>query len=155
MMPEMDGMELTRQLKNDARTSHIPVIMLTAKAERDDRIEGLDTGAEAYLTKPFDAGELRALSHRLVEQRKVLQEKYSHQTKTGASLPAAPSIDDLFVKQVMEVIGENLDDDLFGVEQLAAAVNMSRSNLFRKLDALLGKSPTHLIRENAKSRKTL
>jgi signal transduction histidine kinase/CheY-like chemotaxis protein/AraC-like DNA-binding protein len=147
MMPEMDGLEFTRQLKGDARTSHIPVIMLTARAEREDRIGGLQTGAEAYLTKPFDPEELQALVARLVEQRRLLQEKYSKQLVLGAPPPPSPSVDDLFLNQVLKAIEENLDDDLFGVEQLARQVNMSRSNLFRKLEALIGKSPTHLIRE--------
>ncbi len=148
MMPEMDGFALTRHLKNDPRTSHIPVVMLTAKAAREDRIGGLQTGAEAYLTKPFDAEELRTLISRLTAQRKVLQEKYSRLVVLGAAPPShAVSLDEQFLQQVLRVIEENLDDDMFGVEQLAAGVNMSRSNLFRKLDALTGKSPTHLIRE--------
>lgn len=148
MMPEMDGLQLTQHLKDDPRTSHIPVVMLTAKAAREDRIGGLQTGAEAYLTKPFDAEELRALVARLTDQRKLLQEKYSRMVVLGAApLTNSASLDEQFLQQVLRVIEEYLDDDMFGVEQLAAGVNMSRSNLFRKLDALTGKSPTHLIRE--------
>ncbi|MFN8302073.1 MAG: response regulator [Saprospiraceae bacterium] len=148
MMPELDGMALTSKLKQDPRTSHIPVIMLTAKAAREERIEGLVAGAEAYLTKPFDADELRALITRLTDQRRILQEKYSRLITLGAApLQPALSLEEQFLQQVLQVIEENLDDDMFGVEQLASGVNMSRSNLFRKLDALTGKSPTQLIRE--------
>ncbi len=148
MMPGLDGMALTTQLKQDPRTSHIPVVMLTAKAAREERIEGLEAGAEAYLTKPFDAEELRAVITRLTDQRRILQEKYSRLITLGTT-PLAPalSLEEQFLRQVLEVIEENLDDDMFGVEQLASFVNMSRSNLFRKLDALTGKSPTQIIRE--------
>ncbi|HNM27597.1 MAG TPA: DNA-binding response regulator, partial [Saprospiraceae bacterium] len=111
-------------------------------------VEGLVAGAEAYLTKPFDADELRALITRLTDQRRILQEKYSRLITLGAApLQPALSLEEQFLQQVLQVIEENLDDDMFGVEQLASGVNMSRSNLFRKLDALTGKSPTQLIRE--------
>ncbi len=147
MMPIMDGVALTQQLKSDERTSHIPVILLTAKAGQPDRLQGLETGAEAYLTKPFDAAELRLVVRKIIAQRQVLREKFSREIRLGLPKMAAPSLDDLFLQRVLAAIEENLDDELFGVEELAAAVNMSRSNLFRKLDALTGKSATHLIRE--------
>lgn len=152
MMPTLDGMALTRLLKADEHTSHIPVILLTAKAGQPDRLQGLETGAEAYLTKPFDAAELRLVVTKTIAQRQVLREKFGREIRLGLSEVEAPSIDDLFLQKVLSCIEENLDDDLFGVEQLAAGVNMSRSNLFRKLDALLGKSPTVLIRELRLSR---
>jgi CheY-like chemotaxis protein/AraC-like DNA-binding protein len=147
MMPVMDGSELTRRLKADVRTNHIPVVMLTAKGDRTDRIGGIETGAEAYLTKPFDAGELRATLANLLAQRRILQEKFAKQTMLEAPKDAVVHMEDKFMKQVLAAIEENLDDEGFGVEQLASAVAMSRSNLFRKLEALLGKSPVQLLRE--------
>ncbi len=147
MMPILNGTELTKKLKNDVRTHHIPVVMLTAKSGRDDKISGIETGAEAYLTKPFDGDELRAVLQNLLAQRKILQEKYSRQIRLDAPKTEAVSLDDQFLQKVLAEIEENLNDETFGVEPLAASVAMSRSNLFRKLDALLGKSPNQLIRE--------
>lgn len=147
MMPGLNGVELTRQLKADVRTNHIPIVMLTAKGDRIDRIGGIEMGAEAYLTKPFDAGELRATLANLLAQRRILQEKFAKQIKLEAPAEAVVSMDDKFLQQVLAAIENNLDDETFGVEQLASAVAMSRSNLFRKVDALLGKSPNQLIRE--------
>lgn len=147
MMPVMDGVELTKKLKADLRTNHIPVVMLTAKGERTDRIGGIETGAEAYLTKPFDAEELRATLANLLAQRRILQEKFAKQIRLETPAEAIVSLDDKFLQQVLNAIEENLDDETFGVEQLASTVAMSRSNLFRKIEALLGKSPVQLIRE--------
>ncbi len=147
MMPGLDGIALTQQLKSDVRTDHIPVIMLTAKADRSDRLAGIDTGAEAYLTKPFDREELRLIVGRMIEQRKLLQEKFRREIRLGLSETAEPSLDELFLRKVLAIIEENLDDETFSVETLAAEVAMSRSNLFRKLNALLAKSPNVLIRE--------
>lgn len=147
MMPELDGLELTRRLKTDVRTNHIPIVMLTAKGDRTDRIGGIETGAEAYLTKPFDAEELRATLANLLAQRRILQEKFAKQINLETPKDAVVSVEDKFLQQVLNTIEENLDDETFGVEQLASAVAMSRSNLFRKVEALLGKSPVQLIRE--------
>ncbi len=147
MMPVMDGMELTQKLKADVRTNHIPVVMLTAKGDRTDRIGGIETGAEAYLTKPFDAEELRATLANLLAQRRILQEKFAKQIMFETPKEAVVSMDDKFLHSVLEAIEANLDDETFGVEQLAAAMAMSRSNLFRKVEALLGKSPVQLLRE--------
>lgn len=147
MMPVLNGVELTRQLKSDIRTNHIPVVMLTAKSAQGDRIGGIETGAEAYLTKPFDAAELRATLANLLAQRRILQEKFAKQIRLDAPAAAVVSLDDQFLQKVLSTIEDHLDDETFGVEPLAAAVAMSRSNLFRKVEALLGKSPNQLIRE--------
>ncbi|MFN0015998.1 MAG: ATP-binding protein, partial [Saprospiraceae bacterium] len=147
MMPVMDGTTLTQILKADENTSHIPIVLLTARAGQSDRLKGLETGVEAYLTKPFDADELRLVVAKIIQQREVLRTKFGREIRLGLSKVKTPSIDDLFLQKVLACIEENYDDDMFGVEQLAASVNMSRSNLFRKLDALTGKSPNVIIRE--------
>ncbi len=147
MMPGLNGTELTQKLKADPRTNHIPVVMLTAKSGRDDKIAGIETGAEAYLTKPFDGEELHATLANLLAQRRVLQEKFSRQIRLDAPAPAVQSLDEQFLQNVLANIEQNLEDEAFSVETLASTVAMSRSNLFRKLEALLGKSPNQLIRE--------
>jgi signal transduction histidine kinase/CheY-like chemotaxis protein/AraC-like DNA-binding protein len=148
MMPEMDGLQLTQALKNDLRSSHIPIMMLTAKVERDDRLTGLKTGAEAYLSKPLDSEELRAVAERLLQQRSILYQKYSQSIRLGVSdLPDAPSVEQQWLKTVLKAIEDNMEDEMFGVEQLADQLAMSRSNLFRKLNAITGKNPNELLRE--------
>jgi signal transduction histidine kinase/DNA-binding response OmpR family regulator len=147
MMPGLDGVNLTRHLKSDVRTNHIPVVMLTAKSTLNDRIGGIETGAEAYLVKPFDATELKATLGTLLAQRRILQEKFSRQIRLDTPVENLVSLDDQFLQKLLQVIETNLDDDTFGVEPLASEMAMSRSNLFRKVEALTGKSPNQLIRE--------
>ncbi|MCB0705144.1 MAG: response regulator [Saprospiraceae bacterium] len=147
MMPEMDGNELTAALQTDERTSHIPVVMLTAKAEKEDRITGLRVGADAYLAKPFHAEELRATLDRLLRKNQILKEKYQQGKIFVASPVAVDSVDDTFINLILSTIEEHIDDELFGVRELAIRVNMSRSQLHRKLKALTEKSPNEIIRE--------
>ena len=146
MMPEMDGIELGKKLKTNEKTSHIPIIMLTAKAEREDKIEGLETGADDYLTKPFDAEELLVRIQNLIAQRKRLREKFRGEGTLGTKDIAVTSVDERFLKNVMQTIEENMDDEDFSVEDLAKAVAMSRSQLHRKIKALTDISPSVFIR---------
>ncbi|MEO8173757.1 MAG: ATP-binding protein [Sediminibacterium sp.] len=147
MMPGMDGIELCKQLKNHAATSHVPVILLTAKAGSNSRVEGLQTGADDYLVKPFDAKELVVRISNLIEQRKQLRDRYSRQVISvqPESLTIVPG-EQLFIQRVRQAIDENIDNDLFGVAELANAIHLSRSQLHRKLKALTGQSPNELIR---------
>jgi signal transduction histidine kinase/CheY-like chemotaxis protein len=148
MMPEMDGIALTQHIKADVRTSHIPVVMLTAKAERNDLLTGIQTGAEAYLNKPVDSEYLHTVVANLLRQRSVLFEKFSQEVRLGISaLPEKPSLDQQWLREVLTAIEINMEDEYFGVEQLADKLAMSRSNLFRKLNALTGKNPNVLLRE--------
>ena len=146
MMPEMDGTELCKQLKTNDKTSHIPVIMLTAKADRSDKLEGLETGADDYLTKPFDAEELQVRMKNLIEQRKRLREKFKGEGILKPKEIAVTSVDELFLNKVMETVEENMEDEEFSVEDLAGAVAMSRSQLHRKIKALTDVSPSVFIR---------
>lgn len=163
MMPYIDGYEMTRLLRADERTSHIPIIMLTAKADIDSKLEGIEQGADVYLEKPFYREELLLRIKKLLEQRKLLQKAYSkiagiHHTSATVDLSgtidgqapvplvAIPARENEFVKKVRQEIENNLSDEYFGVEQLAKKVLLSQSQLHRKLTAVTGHSPNHFIR---------
>ncbi len=143
MMPEMDGYEVCRNLKNDQRTSHIPIILLTAKAEAEDRIEGLSVGADAFLTKPFNKKELFIRLEQLIGLRQKLQERYSNLENFS---PAEPSLDDIFLQKLKDAVLERLDDPEFGVTDLCRVANLSNMQVNRKLKALTGKTPSRFIR---------
>ena len=147
MMPKMDGNELTRIIKNDEKTSHIPIIILTAKAGQENKLEGLETGADEYLTKPFDIKELQVRIDNLIKIRKKLQEKFSR----GKYLPKGnetilSSLDEKFMNKVIEIIEKKLSDEEFSIESLALEIGMSRSQVHRKIKALTGKSPSVYMR---------
>jgi signal transduction histidine kinase/ligand-binding sensor domain-containing protein/DNA-binding response OmpR family regulator len=148
MMPKMDGNELTRRLKNDERTSHIPIILLTAKSEQESKLEGLETGADAYLTKPFDIKELQIRIKNLINLRRKLQQKFSHGkivTIKGKKKKLS-SLDEKFMKKALEVIEKNISEETFSIEDFGKEVGMSRMQIHRKLKALTGKSASHYIR---------
>ena len=147
MMPVMDGIELLKALLQDERTSHIPVIMLTAKAAQEDKLVGLDQGAHDYLVKPFDGRELNLRIRNLIDQRQKLQAKFDKKTvRLSAKQVAVSSLDEQFLKKLMDAIETNLDEEDFGVVELAEKVHLSRHQLHRKLKALTGLSPSVFIR---------
>lgn len=147
MMPEMDGREFCRLVKSNEKTSHIPVVLLTAKADQADKLEGLSLGADDYLIKPFDTRELQVRVANLIEQRRHLQERYRRSLHAFAPAEVElESIDSAFLQKVREAVETNLEDETFSVVELGAAVNMSRSQLHRKLKALTGYAPNEVIR---------
>jgi len=146
MMPEMDGVEMCKKLKTDERTSHIPVIMLTAKTNVESRIEGLETGADDYLTKPFNMQELIARIQNLVAQRKALRERFSKDVEIGPKDISVTSADEKFLNKAIGIIEENLDDCDFDVTAMTDHIGMSRMQLFRKLKALTNQTPSEFIR---------
>lgn len=147
MMPEMDGGELCRQIRSNEKISHIPIVMLTARAEQADKLQGLETGADDYLVKPFDPRELQVRVSNLIAQRKKLQESYRRSLFALAPAPVqAESMDAVFLKKVREAIEASLDDENFSVVELGRETGMSRSQLHRKLSALTGYSPNEVIR---------
>ena len=147
MMPEMDGIEFLRAIKTDPDLDHIPVIMLTAKASVESRIEGIEQGADDYLEKPFHARELLAVVKTRVEQRRQLLEKYSGLLRLGASDIVVDSAEGAFIKDVMRSIENSLSDTLYSVERLADDVEVSVRDLQRKLRKILDKTPKDLIQQ--------
>ena len=149
MMPEMDGLEVCDTLKNDERTSHIPVILLTAKTTVEDRLEGLRRGADAYLEKPFNQEELFVQLKKSVELRRNLTRRFSGKEPPVAdeiSTDPGLQIEDAFLRKVRQVIEDSLSDDAFDIPRLCRALAMSRAQLHRKLTALTGTSATFFIR---------
>lgn len=144
MMPEKDGFEVCETLKSDERTSHVPIILLTAKTTHAARIEGLKYGAEAYLTKPFEKEELLVRLEKLIEIRHQLQLRYAD----GVTLAkgSIPSGEEVVIQKLHGLIQERLDDPNFGVSELAAAAHLSQMQLYRKLKAVTGKTPSRFIR---------
>jgi signal transduction histidine kinase/DNA-binding response OmpR family regulator len=140
MMPVMDGFEFCSKLKTDLRTSHIPVILLTAKADSESRLEGLSQGADAYLTKPFNQQELFIRIRKLIELRQKLQARYNALDTRTMPLDENESIEfkneNIFINRVRQSIIDHLDDENFGIEALCKDLTMSRSALYRKFSAL-------------------
>jgi signal transduction histidine kinase/DNA-binding response OmpR family regulator/sugar lactone lactonase YvrE len=148
MMPEMDGYELCRQVRADDLTSHIPVILLTARADPESRKQGLQVGADDYLAKPFDVEELRIRVRNLLEQRRMLAARHAQLegARPGVSDHPLPSADDRFLTRTREIIVDNLDDPDFRVDRLCREIGMSRTQLHRKLKAVAGRSAGEFIR---------
>lgn len=148
MMPEKDGYEVCETLKNDDRTSHIPIILLTAKATVDDRIEGLRGGADAYLVKPFNKEELFIRLEKLIELRKSLQEKNTTAEIFSKNITEKKSVslDDIFLQKLINVVQERLDDPDLSVNDLCQVARRSNTQVNRKLKALTGKTPSQFIR---------
>jgi len=136
MMPEMDGFELCKKLKDDYRTSHIPIILLTAKADIPSRIEGLETGADAYIVKPFNQRELLVRMQKLLELRRNLFSRYSSGNSLEFSNDPVIQKEDKFFKKLNEIILKNLGDELFNIQTLCSEMAMSKSQLYRKFSAL-------------------
>ena len=146
MMPEMDGNALVSKLKTDERTSHIPVVMLTAKASRESKLEGLETGADDYLTKPFDGEELLVRIKNLIEQRRKLRERFKQDITLQPKDIAITSADERFLNKIIGLVESRLDDEMLSIEEIADAVALSRSQLHRKVKALTDQSPSVFVR---------
>jgi DNA-binding response OmpR family regulator len=142
MMPGIDGCEVCRRLKADERTSHIPVILLTARSLCDDRIKGLEAGADAYMAKPCDIVELKVRIGNLLEGRRALRERYLHIGTSGAE--TAVSAEERFLGRVRSIVAERLSDARLDTASLASQLGLSRMQLNRKLQALTGRS-THVF----------
>lgn len=146
MMPKMDGYQFCKAIRTDEKTSHIPLIMLTAKSALDDKIVGLESGVDAYLTKPFSAKELRATVKNLIQQREQLRKRFSKSTVIRPSEVTSISVDQEFLGKILSTIESHFEDEQFSVEKLAEHVKMSITQLNRKLKALIDQPPGQLIR---------
>ena len=144
MMPQMNGLELCSRLKQSTATSHIPVILLTAQTLDEQRIAGYEHGADAYITKPFSAPLLLARIHNLLQSRKQLKQVFGGADELAKEEISTP--DKEFVSKIRSEIHRNISNNDFGVEQLGAAVDLSRVQLYRKVKVLTGLSPVELIR---------
>jgi len=148
MMPKMDGYELTKKLRQDERTSHIPIILLTAKSDKDSKLEGLGLGADDYLIKPFDSEELLARIKNLIELRRKLQEKFG----TGIAVlertdkSKLSCLDEQFLNRILMVIEQHIAEEVFSIEEIGEEIGMSRAQVYRKIKALTGKSPSMYLR---------
>lgn len=159
MMPVMDGLELTEQLKTNTATSHIPVIMLTAKNLEEHRAEGYEHGADSYITKPFHSKVLLARIENLLRQRQLLKNLYQGSKEAEKEISEAhlEDRDRQFLKQLQAIIQKNLSDSEFGVEDMGQQIGLSRVQLYRKVKAMTGSSVVDLLRKArlAKARRLL
>jgi DNA-binding response OmpR family regulator len=146
MMPRMDGVELCRHLKTDERTSHIPLILLTARASEESRLDGLDTGADDYITKPFHVHELLLRVRNLVASRRQLRERFTREVKLQPRDIAITSADEKFLMVAIATVEKHMADSEFSVEALEGEMALSKMQLYRKLKALTDQSPNEFIR---------
>ncbi len=146
MMPEKNGFELCKTLKSDERTSHIPIILLTGKADLNSKIEGLEHGADVYLAKPFNRKELLIRLKNLLNLRAEIQKRYSESDFTQ-SISSLPQKENSFLVKIKDIMLEHLDEEEFGISQLCEQIHVSRAQLHRKLIALTGESTSQIIRK--------
>jgi DNA-binding response OmpR family regulator len=153
MMPNMDGYAFCKKIKSDELCSHIPIILLTARASKESRIEGLETGADDFITKPFDGDELIVRVRNLVEHRRRLSDSIKKSLELAGSYhlfgikdTAVSSIDEQFLERAVKIVKQFLSDPEFKIDQFCNELAMSRTQMYRKLKALTGQSANEFIR---------
>lgn len=146
MMPKMDGIELCRRLKTNPKTSHIPVILLTARSSDESELEGLSIGADAYIRKPFSMDILKAQIQNILHQRQELKNRFRREILLQPEEVTVTSTDELFLKKAMDLVEEHMGDPDFSVEMMVKEIGMSRSKLYLKLKALTDQSTSEFIR---------
>ncbi len=145
VMPVMDGLEMCARIKSDVKTSHIPLLMLTARTQVKDRLKGIDSGADGYLAKPFDLQILIARLRQLIHSRQLLFEKY-YGGITAKAVETTTTADTVFLSKLLGIVKQRIDDQQLSVESLSADLFLSRSHLYRKTKALTGMSVNQFIR---------
>lgn len=146
LMPVMDGIELCKQLKSNIRTSHIPIVLLTALYAVEHRIQGLESGADAYLPKPFKMKLLSVRVDKLIESRVLMQKRFQTEKQITPAKVTVNSVDREFLEKIMSLMEENMGNENYWIDQLAADMHASRSTFFRKLKKLTGLPPNDFIR---------
>ena len=148
MMPEMDGFTMLRLIKTNSNVAHIPVVMLSSKADIGNRLEGLDRGADAFLPKPFDMEELHKTIDNLIQSRQRLKGKFTGAQQQADKLerPEVKGNNELLMERIMKAINQNLGDSDFNVDRLSQEVGISRAQLHRKMKEMTGISPSEFIR---------
>lgn len=146
MMPEMDGLELCRCIKTDFKTSHIPVVLLTAKTMTSDELKGLEAGADDYITKPFSMDVLRQRIHNLIERSHQQHERFAKEIDIEPSEITVTSLDEQFIARAVSIVETHIADPDFSIEQLSEEIGVHRAQLYKKLQHLTGKSPQQFVR---------
>lgn len=146
MMPEEDGFTFTRNLKEHQLTSHIPVILLTAKTQITSKLEGMGIGADVYITKPFSSQLLKATAENLIENRRKLQQRFSQEIILMPKDISVSSVDEQFLERLQKVLDKNITDSDFSIENFGNEMGVSRMQLHRKLKALTGQSASEFLR---------
>ena len=145
-MPRMDGIEMCGKIKSNIETSHVPIILLTARTSLVFKVDGLETGADDYVTKPFHMRLLAARIKNLIDNRASLRKQFAKTFDLSPSGLVLNSLDEQLLSQIKLIVENHIDDSSFSVDQLARAVNMSRTKMYRKIKGLTGKSPNQIIR---------
>jgi AraC-like DNA-binding protein len=146
MMPELDGYGLTERIKTEPLTSHIAIMLLTAKAGQQSKVTGLEQGADDYLAKPFHVQELKLRIRNMLDHQQKLRQRHQQQLSIPHSDPPANKVEDKFLQLIYETIEKQLDNSDFDVDSLATAVATSRRTLYRKLSTITGLTPNEAIR---------
>lgn len=146
MMPEMDGLELCSNIKKDIRYSHIPIILLTAKASEEHQLEGLETGADDYITKPFNMEVLKLRICKMIEMNIKRQEIFNQEIKIEPSRITITPLDQQLIEKAIAIVEDNINETEFSVEELASSLNISRSYFYKKMIKITGKKPIEFIR---------
>jgi signal transduction histidine kinase/DNA-binding response OmpR family regulator len=146
MMPEMDGIALCRKIKSNVNVNHIPVLLLTAKSKEEDRAEGLDTGADAYIVKPFNMEILKKTIANLLDNRERLKGRFQSQSEGRINKINLKSSDEILMEKILKIINNNINNPELTVEMLSAGVGMSRVHMHRKLKELTNQSAQNFIR---------
>jgi len=146
MMPEMDGLELCQRIKNDDQISHIPIILLTAKADEGDVIGGIELGADEYITKPFNIKHLFAKAEQLFLSRRKLKEKFGNEVFFEPSNMAFTNADKRFLEKLVKLVEDNLGSESFQVADIAQEIGMGKTNLYKKVQALTNQSVADFVR---------
>jgi YesN/AraC family two-component response regulator len=147
MMPVMDGIELCNKLKGELKTSHIPVVLLTAKSEIENELTGLRVGADAYITKPFNDEKVLLTLRNIISNRKKIQLLFKGDKSENVNVPAINPLDKKLMDKIRTVVNEKISESDFSVYELGREVGISRVHLFRKLKVLTGDTPSDLIKK--------